>query len=223
MILGGLWWSRATSTAPAGATHQHMIVSLQSLHHHAHKLGRRVWSLGPFFPPLTAQSTRQTLMNHPFHQKEGAAAKGVNRKKKSRIPLTRTAAPAFKKNQTKPKTCMQTEQAFEQDLRDKQAKTGICKGRRKITPSVSTGEPSNSSLAGPASPERTVTQKQLMPASLQGKRSRSCAWPEVISHSEKAGPLHTVISETEADNVNSQRGNFWYVARTEMILQVKDY
>jgi len=32
-----------------------------------------------------------------------------------------------------------------------------------------------------------------------------------------------MTSETEAEDVTSQRGSFWYVVKREMILQMKDH
>jgi len=82
---------------------------------------------------------------------------------------------------------MQLKQASEQNLQDKQAKTGICKGRIKISPRVSMGEPPKSSVAGPDSPERNISQEHLIPVSLGAKQSRKLCRSGDISFSRKLG------------------------------------
>lgn len=92
--------------------------------------------------------------------------------------------PALKKKKI---TYKQIKQASEEDLWDKQAKTGVYKGTIKISLRVNMGEPPNSSLAGPASPESNVSQKQLIPGSMGRKWSRKLCRSWVISLSKKLG------------------------------------
>lgn len=85
------------------------------------------------------------------------------------------------------------------------SRTGICKGRIKVSLRESMGKPPNSFLAGPASPGRNTSQEQLIPANLGGKwRRKLCGlWEIYFFQDTGPGSLNLVTSETEAEEVTS--------------------
>lgn len=203
MLRGGFWWSWAIPAAP-GELYLSPALSLHSPHQHlpGEKRGFR------HLCHLPACSIYMTNIGEAlFPPKGGACCQEMeNAKQKPRIPLIQTAMTALKKTQR----YTGKNWGFWIGAERRASRTGICKGRIKVTLGESMGKPPNSFLAGPASPGRNTGQEQPIPANLGGNWRRKFCGSWDISFLQETGPgsLNLVTSETELRKSHSKRAAF---------------